>query len=128
MDFRVFSVESKIEFGGKAAPYPKSEQFWGTLRRPWTDKYLDTWKVAANERTWLVRHVDVYPSAYVNEDGSFTINYYLEDTLDLRPDWENQSDEYNYVTTVLGFFWHDLAGGTEMKIEAYWASIYPPPQ
>jgi hypothetical protein len=144
-----FSVEnygSGVEFGGDRTPdeiatmgyqaydqfirYPASSIYHSIrtfdLRNPWTNRYQDTWNVAGNELTWLIRHGDVVANAYVHKNGTFTINYQLTDTLDLRPDWKNRSDAYNYATTVLGFFYHDVARGTELKIEGNWTSTYPP--
>lgn len=93
------------------------------VKAPWKPEYRDTWKVAGNELTWLLRYANVDANAEVSKDGSFAIHYQLTDTLDLRPSAE-RSYAYNTATTVLGFLYHDIARGTEMKLEANWTSTY----
>jgi hypothetical protein len=94
--FNTEFIPERVGFGGKAAPYDKRIQ----AKDPLNPKYRDTWKVAANELTWLIRNASVTPTVYVSKDGSFIIDYHLTDTLDLRPN-RPEGDMYNDVTRIL---------------------------
>ncbi len=77
------------------------------------------WEDAHYEGTWMLRAANVESSATVNENGDITIQYSIEDTLDLRPDWGGplrkgwRGFAYNMITTVSGFTWHELLGGND---------------
>ncbi len=92
---------------------------------PLNPKYEDTWKVATNELTWLLRHATVTITVQVSKTGDVTMHHSLVDTLDLRPN-PKRSKEYNRTTKVLGFFYHDLIGGNDkMTVKTSWTSEYP---
>jgi len=112
--------ENAVQLGGKRSPEPMEEQ----LKEPFNPKYKDTWKVAANELTWLVRSVKVTTDVSITITGTVTMNHNFTDVFDLRPG-KNRSDAYNNTTTILGFIYHDVLGGNDkMKIKASWTSEY----
>jgi RHS repeat-associated protein len=92
-----------VAFGGSRAPADMREQ----ALAPWKPEYRDTWRVAANELTWLVRAAGVGATVYVQEDGSFIIDYHLTDRLDLRPN-RPEGNPYNNITAILGLVYHDI--------------------
>ena len=115
-----FFGNSPIQFGGKRAP----ADMWDQLKKPFNPKYADTWKVAANELTWLVRNTAVSSTIGVDKEGKMTIKHRFSDVFDLRPSNERTS-AYNITTLVLGYIYHDLAGGNdEMRIKASWEKTY----
>lgn len=115
------NYSNPIQFGGKRAPESMREQ----CKDPFNPKYKDTWKVAANELTWLVRSVTVKTVINVTKDGDVTMNHSFKDKLDLRPS-EGRSKEYNRVTSVMGFIYHDVLGGNdEMTVSASWSNSFP---
>lgn len=86
--------------------------------------YADTWKVAGNELTWLVRSTTVNSQIDVNANGEITMTHSFSDIFDLRPSME-RSDAYNNVTKVLGFLYHDVLGGNDqMRVNATWQKSY----
>ena len=92
---------------------------------PFNPKYKDTWKVAANELTWLVRSVIVKTEINVTKDGDVTMNHSFKDKFDLRPS-EGRSKEYNRVTSIMGYIYHDVFGGNdEMTVSASWSNSFP---
>jgi hypothetical protein len=102
-------------------------QLLSNPRSLWTNEYQDTWNVAKNELSWLLRSVNIEARAIVNEDGTFTIIYHTEDILDLRPNRkssDSDSQSYNVITTILGGIYHDKLGATEMIIEVNWSSQF----
>ena len=110
-----------VPFGGDRAPYPMKDQFFDPLN----PNYKDTWKVGANELTWLIRNVTVTTQVCVSKTGDVTMFHSFTDTLDLRPS-SGKSMEYNLTTKVLGFIYHDLIGGNDkMTVKASWTSKYP---
>lgn len=112
-----------IEFGGQRAPGDMFDQ----LKDPLNPAYADTWRVAGNDLTWLLRHAGVTAVANVDPDGVINITYSLNDVLDLRPS-EGRSEAYKAATTVLGTVWHDVLGAEESTISANWTSPPIPPQ
>ena len=121
-----FKVEysNLIQFGGKRAPESMSEQF----KDPFNPKYKDTWEVATNELTWLVRSATIKTIIIVTKDGNVFMNHSFKDKLDLRPS-EGRSVEYNRVTSILGFLYHDILGGNdEMTVSASWSKAFNKPQ
>lgn len=119
-DFEFKEENNHITFGGKRAPESMSEQ----AKRFWSPKYKDTWKVATNELTWLVRNVYIDSNVSVSANGLITIAHSFEDFYDLRPQ-KNRNNEYNLVTTIFGFLYHDIIGGNDMmKVSASWEKKY----
>ena len=112
-----FIADTKvIEFGGKRAPEDMVEQ----AKDPLNPRYRDTWKVGANELTWLVRHASVRSSVYVSRTGIITITHNLHDQFDLRPT-AGRTGAYNIACQVLGTMYHDVLGGNDkITIEAKW--------
>lgn len=114
------NLSSPVQFGGKRAPEPMSEQ----IKDPLNAKYRDTWNVAFNELTWLVRSTTVKTAISVSKSGYITMNHSFVDVLDLRPG-DGRTPEYNAITTVLGFFYHDVLGGNDkMTVRASWSSTF----
>jgi RHS repeat-associated protein len=113
--FKTFEV---VEFGGKRACGEMMEQ----LKDPFNPKYADTWKVAGNELTWLVRHAGVRSDVAVDKRGNITFNHTLTDTFDLRGG-NGHTPAYNTVTNFLGPLYHDVVGGNDqLKIKAVWTT------
>lgn len=119
-----FEIEHKkgIQLGGKRAKGSMWEQF----TTPFSSKYKDTWKVAANELTWLLRSIGVRSKVRVNKNGTTIINHSFSDTFDLRPSSNGErSMEYDVVSIVTGFLYHDIAGGNDlMEIKGNWNNTY----
>ena len=108
------------QLGGKRAPGSMSDQF----KDPLNPKYRDTWAVAFDELTWLVRSVSITYDVSVGKDGAIDISYSFSDTFDLRPS-PGRSKEYNIACSILGFLYHDVCGGNDkMKVNASWGSSY----
>ncbi len=82
---------------------------------------------ATHAETWMVRLAWVEADAHATKLGNIYINYYLEDTLDLRPDWEDEArtnSGYNLVTCIVGGIWHDALGASdEIKVYAQWTAV-----
>ena len=115
-----FQKREAMQFGGKRAAGDMGVQF----KNFWDPKYADTWKVAGNELTWLVRSTTVNSQIDVNANGEITMTHSFSDIFDLRPSME-RSDAYNNVTKVLGFLYHDVLGGNDqMRVNATWQKSY----
>lgn len=122
-DFKyVYDGKKGLQFGGKRAKGAMWEQF----KAPFSSKYKDTWKVAANELTWLIRSASVSSRAEVAKNGSVIIYHTFEDIFDLRPSSQGErSIEYDVVSVITGFLYHDIAGGNDlMKVKANWSNNY----
>ncbi len=105
-----------IEFGGKRAPGDMKEQ----ALDPLNPKYRDTWKVAVNELTWLVRHAHVEATVTRTAECSMNISYQLTDQFDLRPQ-TGRSGEYNHVNKIIGSIYHDVIGGNDkVQLNGTW--------
>ncbi|WP_370900688.1 hypothetical protein [Chryseobacterium gossypii] len=120
-----FEVElplKAIQLGGKRA----NGAMWDQFKNPFSAKYRDTWKVAANELTWLLRSIGVKSKVIVNPNGSVAITHKFSDVFDLRPsDDGSRSIEYDVVSIITGFLYHDIAGGNDlMKIKGHWTNQY----
>lgn len=72
----------------------------------------------------MVRSVFIKYTVEVKKDGSVSIIYAFEDTFDLRPG-QGRNLEYNTITMIAGFLYHDLMGGNDlMKVKADWSNEY----
>ena len=115
-----YSMNKVIQMGGKRA----EGDMWEQAKDPLNPQYIDTWKVATNELTWLIRSVKVESLINVNAEGKMTITHSFEDVFDLRPS-EGRSEAYNTVTKISGFLYHDIIGGNDqMKVKATWQKSY----
>jgi hypothetical protein len=85
-----------------------------------------TWESARNPLTWMLRTAAISARGHVTKDGEVTVQYYIDDSFDLRPDWINRSIPYNIASTVLGALWHEGLGASEPYIEAKWEQNTPP--
>ena len=62
---------------------------------------------------------------WLTKDGDVTMNHSFKNKLDLRPS-KGRSKEYNRVTSVMGFIYHDVLGGNaEMTVSASWSNSFP---
>ena len=93
-----FSTQRSVQFGGDRA----SDDMWEQLKDPLNPAYADTWKVAMNELTWLLRSTTVKSTVNVGANGEITISHSFSDVFDLRPS-AGRSSAYNTATEVLGF-------------------------
>ena len=115
-----FLREKPVQFGGKRA----SEDMFEQIKDPFNPKYKDTWRVAANELTWLVRSTIIKSIISVNKSGYMTIEHKFSDIFDLRPS-DYRTGAYNMATKILGFLYHDIAGGNDqMRVKATWKRNY----
>jgi len=113
-----FSTQRSVQFGGDRA----SDDMWEQLKDPLNPAYADTWKVAMNELTWLVRSTTVKSTVNVGANGEITISHSFSDVFDLRPS-AGRSSAYNTATEVLGFLYHDVLGGNDqMRVNASWSN------
>jgi hypothetical protein len=100
---------------------------WGSVndildpaKNPLHLTYIDTWRVAFNELSWITRHASVKAVANVQSNGRMRIRYLLTDRLNLRPEGD-RGFEYNTITTILGLLYHDFVGGNDqLSIYATW--------
>ncbi|MGL6126639.1 hypothetical protein BBI01_22050 [Chryseobacterium artocarpi] len=120
--FKTKEIVKGIQLGGKRTEGEMLNQF----KYFFSTKYLDTWKVAANELTWLLRSIGVTSIANVDINGNITISHKFEDTFDLRPSGDgSRSIEYDTVSIIAGFLYHDIAGGNDlMKVKGKWSNTY----
>ena len=90
--------------------------------------YIDTWKVAMRELTWLLRSITLKVQVSVKKDGNIIVNCSFSDIFDLRASPKNRSDAYNTICMITGFLYHDLVGGNDLlKINGKWSRvIYAP--
>lgn len=115
-----------LELGGKRHSDPMWKQaLWQVvpIYGPW--RYRKTWKVALNELTWALRHVTIKPTAHVSADGGIMLSFRMSDIFNLNPS-PGREPEYNKISEVLGFFYHDLGGGTPTKISGSWTEYIAP--
>jgi hypothetical protein len=83
---------------------------------------VDTWKVASNELTWLVRHATVEASVTRTAEGAMNISYQLTDQFDLRPQ-SGRNGAYNAVNSTVGSVYHDVVGGNDkLQLNATWST------
>lgn len=111
-----------IQLGGKRAKGDMLDQF----KNPFSTKYRDTWKVAANELTWLLRSINLISKVRVYKTGKVQISHKFEDQFDLRASEDgSRSIEYDVVSIITGFLYHDIAGGNDlMQVKGNWTNKY----
>lgn len=117
-----FSGKKSLQLGGKRG----EGDMWKQFKNPFNTKYKDTWKVASNELTWLLRSITLSSSATVDKNGSINISHRFIDQFDLRPSSDGErSIEYDVVSIIMGFIYHDIAGGNDlMKVKGNWTNSY----
>ena len=109
-----------VGFGGDRWTSPNED--WGSIGEDNPLTHVETWQVAGNELTWALRNATVRYWAEVDAMGNITITYRLNDRLDLSPS-PGRREAYNNISRVLGFFYHDLAGGNiNLQTRAEWVS------
>ncbi|MCV6629597.1 MAG: hypothetical protein OIF50_07030, partial [Flavobacteriaceae bacterium] len=114
-------IRSSLQLGGKRASGEMFDQFLQFYH----PKNFATWKVALNELTWLLRSIAVETKIRVNSTGEVRFTHEFSDTFDLRPSGQDSRETYDVITLVLGFVYHDIAGGNDlMKIRAKWTNVY----
>jgi hypothetical protein len=107
-------VNLVVELGGKRGAGSMKDQLLHAY--DFSDpEVAQTWGVAANELSWLLRHATLGGTANVAKDGSISIDYTIRDQLDLRPS-QGRSDEYNLASSVLGTLWHDVLGAEVAQV------------
>lgn len=118
----VYDGEKGLQFGGKRG----QGKLWEQFKNPFTTKYKDTWKVAANELTQFIRSASVSSRAEIFKEGNVVIFHTFEDQFDLRPSLQGERGmEYDVVSIISGFLYHDIAGGNDlMKVKANWNNFY----
>jgi len=87
-----------------------------------------TWGVAGNELTWLLRHCELGGTAHVSKDGTISIKYQVDDTLDLTPHHKmslSNHDPYDDVSAVMGAVWHGFLGASKPHITANFTRTIP---
>jgi hypothetical protein len=113
-----FTHKGGIELGGKRAEGDMFDQ----LKDPLNEKYQDTWKVAGNELTWMLRHASMETQVSVDAQGNISMKHHISDTLDLKPHEKGSSNPYDVVTGILDPLYHGLLQGSAMDIEGDWTS------
>jgi len=124
IDNEIPDLQSDPRFGREAFSVPLDTtnlQFGGDRGSldPRDPSSIETWRVASNEITWLLRHADVTAVAHVDANGVTTIEYTVDDVLDLRPG-EGRNQAYNTTTEILGTVWHDILGAEESRLTGNW--------
>ncbi len=118
-----------IHFGGETSKKDKAwvqgiKLFTGMFPYNFINSYMEypeTWAVAGDELTWMLRNATISSEVNVSEDGEITISYELTDQLDLIPDWKNRPFAYNVACLVLGIPYHIYYGGNpDMAVSARW--------
>jgi RHS repeat-associated protein len=120
----VESVKNDPRYGVEAFTRHRSEGNSVTFGDGEGNKLQD----AFYSQTWYARAAKIDADIQVTETGEIHIMYTFEDTLDLRPDWDNEARNesgYNFWTgRVFGPIWHDLLGASDtMKVNAYWLAV-----
>jgi RHS repeat-associated protein len=115
-----FRYSLGVEYGGQRAPGNMNDQLLGF----WKSEYRDTWEVAGNELTWLIRHASVSGWVQVNASGGITIQHNLYDVFDLSAS-PGRSAAYNNASNIFGFGWHTVLGASSPTINESWMSTYP---
>ncbi len=119
-DFEV--TRTRVQLGGDRSPADMLIQFIS----PNSVDTAKTWESARNPLTWMLRTAAVSARGHVTKDGEVTVQYYIDDSFDLRPDWVYRGIAYNIASTVLGALWHEGLGASEPYVEAKWKQTTPP--
>lgn len=104
---------------------------WHQLTHIWDSsdpEVRKTWGVAGNELTWLLRHCELGGTAHVAKDGTITIKYQVNDTLDLTPHHKmtlSNHDPYDDISAGMGAVWHGLLGASKPHITATFTRKVP---
>jgi RHS repeat-associated protein len=126
--FRDADPDFYLTFGGKRAPGNMITQ----ATHFWDPKYRDTWRVAGNPLTWILRHAHIESTSEVDLDHhTIVTHYHIRDRLNLRPHNHGKHDfgvlflprrdPYDAVTVVLGTVWHDiLRNPDDTEVRADW--------
>lgn len=119
-------VDLVVELGGERGAGSMKDQFMRAydLSDPNIQK---TWDVAANELTWLLRHARLDGTAHVAKNGDISIDYTINDRLDLRAS-PGRSSAYNTVSNVAGTVWHDVLGAEEAQVTGDFTRNLPSPR
>jgi hypothetical protein len=107
-------VDLVVELGGKRGAGRMKDQLLRAYDLSDPD-VAQTWRVATNELTWLLRHARLDGTAHVTKGGTITIDYGIHDQLDLRAS-PGRSAEYNLISTIAGTAWHDVLGAEAAQI------------
>ena len=119
-DFQWKNYSYSIQLGGKRSTHKWMDFFLD----PMNPNYIDTWKVAMRELTWLLRSITLKVQVSVKKDGNIIVNYSFSDIFDLRASPKNRSDAYNTICMITGFLYHDLVGGNDLlKINGKWSRV-----
>jgi len=108
-----------------------SESKWHQLTHIWDmsdPEVRKTWGVAGNELTWLLRHCELGGAAHVSRDGTITIKYEVNDTLDLTPHHKmtlSNHDPYDVISAGMGAMWHGALGASKPHISASFVRTVP---
>ncbi len=84
---------------------------------------------ATHSQTWTVRAATVSAKFLAHKSGDISIDYQLDDTLDLMPAWFSKERTglsgfgYNVTTSITGAVWHGLLGASKMETKAHWQTI-----
>lgn len=111
----VWAHTEHVVFGGERDPAPMLLQ----LLDSHNPEYEETWRVAKNELTWMLREATVSASVNVTSEGKVTIMYEVYDIFDLMPA-EGRTMEYNVISGTLGRIWHDQMGASAPEVYAIW--------
>jgi peptidoglycan hydrolase-like protein with peptidoglycan-binding domain len=112
--------EKAVGFGGDRWTSPNED--WGVIDDHNPLRHRETYGVAGNELTWVLRNATVRYWAEADSQGKVNIQYRLHDQLDLSPH-KGRSRAYNNISTVTGLGYHTLAGGNKnLQTRAEWST------
>jgi hypothetical protein len=111
----------QVDVAGKGSGVQKQvDEDWGSLGNKNPALHSETLDVAKNELTWDLKHATVKYWAEVTASGSISIQYRLNDRLDLSSS-PGRSGAYNIISDILGFGYHTTAGGNiNLQTRAEW--------
>ena len=118
---------SSLALGGESGSGSKWHQLTHALDRD-DPEVRKTWGVAGNEQTWLLRHCQLGGTAHVAKDGTITIKYEVNDTLDLTPHHKmtlSNHDPYDVISAGMGAVWHGVLGASKPHITASFTRTVP---
>jgi hypothetical protein len=118
---------SSLALGGESGSGSKWHQLEHLLDKS-DPEVRKTWGVAGNEQTWLLRHCQLGGEAHVSKDGTITIKYEVNDTLDLTPHHKmtlSNHDPYDVISAGMGAMWHGVLGASKPHITATFTRTVP---